>query len=84
MLIIGPVIFGFILGLVVGTQIKTHSKQETQFTLASFIAIIIAGLLMAWQLGAYPFYTDVPISTGFLFALIGVLVGKLLVSRGEA
>lgn len=84
MLILGPVIFGFILGFVVGVQIKTNSKQETKFTLASFIAIIIAGLLMAWQLGAYPFYTDVPIATGFIFALIGVLIGKLVSSAGEA
>ena len=84
MLILGPVIFGLILGFVVGIQIKTNSKQETKFTLASFVAIIIAGLLMAWQLGAYPFYTDVPIATGFIFALIGVLIGKLVSSAGEA
>ena len=84
MLILGPVIFGLILGFVVGIQIKTNSKQETKFTLASFVAIIIAGLLMAWQLGAYLFYTDVPIATGFIFALIGVLIGKLVSSAGEA
>ena len=84
MLILGPVIFGLILGFVIGIQIKTNSKQETKFTLASFVAIIIAGLLMTCQLGAYPFYTDVPIATGFIFALIGVLIGKLVSSAGEA
>lgn len=80
MLVLGPIIFGFLLGFVVGTRIKTNSKQDTKFTLASYVCIVIAGLLMAWQLGQYPFYDDVPVSTAFVFSLIGVLVGKTVFS----
>ena len=76
MLSLGPIIFGFILGLVIGFQIKTD-VSDAKFTLASFAAILIAGIVVAWQLGNYPFYTDLPISTAFLSALIGIFVGKI-------
>lgn len=38
---------------------------------------------MAWQLGQFPFYDDVPIATGFLAALIGLFTGKLLFARSK-
>ena len=84
MLVLGPFIFGFILGLILGSQIKKNPKSDVNFTIASFVVIIIAGIVMAWQLGQYPFYDDVPISTGFLSTLIGLLIGKLLFARGSA
>lgn len=84
MLVLGPIIFGFILGLVIGTQIKNNPKSDAKFTLASFVVIVIAGIVVAWQLGQFPFYNDVPISTAFLFALIGILVGKLLFANGSS
>lgn len=84
MLVLGPVIFGFIFGLVLGSQIKKNPKSDVNFTVASFAVILIAGIVAAWQLGQYPFYDDVPISTGFLSALIGLLIGKLLFGRGSA
>lgn len=82
MLVIGPIIFGFILGLIIGLQIKLN-VSDAKFTLGSFVVILIAGILMAWQLGQYPFYDDVPVSTGFLSALIGLFVGKLLFARSK-
>lgn len=84
MLVLGPVIFGFILGLVLGSQIKKNPKSDVNFTVASFVVILIAGIVTAWQLGQYPFYNDVPVSTGFLSTLIGLLIGKLLFARGSA
>lgn len=80
MIVLGPIIFGFILGLVLGSQIKSSEI----FTPASYIAIIIAGIIVAWQLGQFPFYNDLPIATGFVSALVGVLVGKFLFARGSA
>lgn len=77
---LGPIIFGLILGLIIGSQIKLNAT-DAKFTLASFIVIVIAGIIMAWQLGNYPFYNDLPISTAFLSALIGIFVGKLLFAR---
>lgn len=84
MIVLGPIIFGLILGLVIGSQIKSNSKYDIHLTVASFVVIVIAGLVMAWQLGQYPFYNDVPFSTAFVSALIGILLGKLLFARGSS
>lgn len=82
MLSLGPIIFGLILGLVIGSQIKLN-VSDAKFTKASFIVILIAGIIVAWQSGNYPFYTDLPISTAFLSALIGIFVGKLIFARSK-
>ena len=82
MLSIGPIIFGLLLGLIIGSQIKLN-VSDAKFTKASFIVILIAGIIVAWQSGNYPFYTDLPISTAFLSALIGIFVGKLLFARSK-
>lgn len=82
MLVVGPIIFGLIFGLIIGSQIKLN-VSDAKFTLASFVVILICGILVAWQLGQYPFYNDLPISTTFVAGLIGVLVGKLLFARSK-
>jgi energy-converting hydrogenase B subunit J len=82
MLSLGPIIFGLILGLIIGSQIKLN-VNDTHFTLGAFIMILIAGVIVAWQAGNYPFYTDFPISTAFLSALIGIFVGKLIFARSK-
>ena len=80
MLSLGPIIFGLILGVIIGSQIRLKGS-DTHFTLAVFIIILIAGIIVAWQSGNYPFYTDMPISTAFLSALIGIFVGKLIFAK---
>jgi len=82
MLSLGPIIFGLILGLIIGSQIKLN-VNDTHFTLGAFIIVLIAGIIVAWQSGNYPFYTDLPISTAFLSALIGIFVGKLIFARSK-
>ena len=82
MLSIGPIIFGLILGLIIGSQIRLN-VNDTHFTLGAFIIILIAGIIVAWQSGNYPFYTDLPVSTAFLSALIGIFVGKLIFARSK-
>lgn len=82
MLSLGPIIFGLILGVIIGSQIKLNIS-DAKFTLASFVVIFIAGLIVAWQSGNYPFYNDLPISTAFMSALIGIFVGKLLFARSK-
>lgn len=77
MLSLGPIIFGIILGVIIGSQIKLKCC-DSNFTWTSFVIIIIA-----WQSGNYPFYTDLPISTAFVSALIGIFVGKLLFARSK-
>ena len=78
----GPIIFGLILGLIIGSRLR-FNVNDTHFTLGSFAVIFIAGVILAWQLGNFPFYTDVPLSTGFLSALIGIFVGKLIFARSK-
>lgn len=82
MLSLGPIIFGIILGLIIGSQIKLN-VNDTHFTLGAFMIIIIAGIIVAWQSGNFPFYTDLQLSTAFLSALIGIFVGKLIFARSK-
>lgn len=82
MLSIGPIIFGLILGLIIGSQIKLNN-MDIHFTLGAFMVILIAGIVVALEAGNYPFYTDLPISTAFLSALIGIFVGKLIFARSK-
>ena len=82
MLSLGPIIFGLILGLIIGSQLKLGTT-DAKFTLGAFVVIFIAGIIVAWQSGNYPFYTDLPISTVFLSALIGIFVGKLIFARSK-
>ena len=69
MLLIWPMIFALILGLIIGSQIKLKNG-DTHFTLGSFIVILIAGIIVAWQ-------------SAFLSALIGIFVGKLIFARSK-
>lgn len=80
MVVLGPIIFGLILGLVLGSQIRSNDN----LTISSFIVILIVGFIMAWQLGQFPFYNDLSFSSGFLSALIGILIGKLLFAPRSA
>ena len=81
MISIGPILFGFILGLIIGSQIKTSNISDTSFKASSYVIIIIAGLMVAWQLGEFPFYDAFPLSTGFVSALIGILLSQFIVAR---
>ena len=82
MLSLGPIIFGLILGLVIGSQIKLN-VSDAKFNLGSFVFIVIAAIIGAWQSGNFPFYSDLPLSTAFLSALIGIFVGKLIFARSK-
>ncbi|WP_296798526.1 energy-converting hydrogenase B subunit J [uncultured Methanobrevibacter sp.] len=83
MIAIGPIIFGLILGLIIGSQIKTGNISDTSFKTSSYVVIIIAALIMAWQLGEFPFYDYFPLSSAFASALIGVLLSKLIFARSS-
>ena len=81
MLSLGPIIFGLILGLIIGSQIKLN-VGDSEFTLTSFVVIFIAGIIIAWLSGNFPYY-DVTVSTAFLSPLIGIFVGKILFARSK-
>lgn len=83
MIAIGSIVCGFILGLIIGSQIKTGNISDTAFKMSSYVVIIIAALIMAWQLGEFPFYDYFPLSTGFASALIGILLSKFIIARSS-
>lgn len=68
MLYLGPVIFGFLIGFVVGIRVRNTSSIN--LTIGSYVIIFLVALIIAWQSGPYPFFDDVPISTSFLSALL--------------
>ncbi|MBR0271939.1 MAG: energy-converting hydrogenase B subunit J [Methanobrevibacter sp.] len=83
MISLGPIIFGLLLGIIIGSQIRTGNMDDTSFKASSYVIIIIAGLVMAWQLGEFPFYDYFPLSTAFASALIGVLLSKFIFARSS-
>jgi len=76
MLYLGPVIFGFLIGFIVG--IRVRSTDGINLTIGSYIVIFLVALIIAWQSGQYPFFDDVPISTSFLSATIGLIFGDVI------
>ncbi|BBL62355.1 hypothetical protein MARBORIA2_06720 [Methanobrevibacter arboriphilus] len=76
MLYLGPVIFGFLIGFVVGIRVRNTSSIN--LTIGSYVIIFLVALIIAWQSGPYPFFDDVPISTSFLSAAIGLIVGNVI------
>ena len=83
MISLGSIIFGFIIGLVIGSQIKTGNINDTSFNTSSYVIILIAGLIMAWILGEFPFYDYIPVSSAFASALIGILLSKFIFARSS-
>lgn len=80
MISFGSIIFGFIFGLIIGSQLKTANISNTTFKTSSYVLIVIAALIMGWQLGEFPYYEYLPFSSGFISALIGILLSKFIVA----
>ena len=78
MLYTGPIIVGFIVGFILGTRINIKIKDSIYLPLSSLIVIFIALSIFAWQLGPFPFYDDLPISTGVVASVIGMFAGNFL------
>ena len=81
MLYLGPIIVGFIVGFILGTRINIKIKESIILPISSLIIIFIALSIFAWQLGPFPFYDDLPISTGVVAAVIGMFVGNFLFTK---
>lgn len=78
LLYLGPILFGFLIGFVLGTRIKNNSDSDIKFTIGSYAIIFIVAIIVAWQLGPYPYYDDIAVATGFISAAVGLILGKLL------
>ena len=80
LLYLGPILFGFIIGFLLGTRIKDNPKSDVKFTVGSYVVIFITVLIVAWQIGPYPFYDDIPLNTAFASAVVGLIAGKFVVT----
>ena len=77
----GPVILGFLMGFIMGSRIKFNPESGLNFTTGSYILIVIAALVAAYLIGPFPYYVDVPLASGFLSAIVGIFIGKVVLGR---
>ena len=78
---LGPVIFGFLVGFILGSTFKKNPKSGIKLNTSSYVVILIVAILMAWQIGQFPYYNDLPLCTGFVSGAVGIIVGKLIFGR---
>lgn len=81
MIVLGPIIFGFLIGFIIGTRFKTNKDLNINLTISSIIILFLFVIFLGWQLGQFPYYNDFPVSTGFISAFIGLILGNLLFNR---
>ena len=78
----GPLIVGFIIGFILGTRIKTSVDSKLNFPASVYVVLAIVVVVMAYQLGPFPWYTDSIFANGLMAALAGIIIGKLTFGRG--
>lgn len=78
---IGPLVLGFLIGFILGTRIKPSPESKLKFDVEVYAIVLIAAILIAYYLGPFPYYQDVPLASGFVSAIIGLIIGKLLFGR---
>ena len=78
---LGPLILGFILGFIIGTRIKPSPRSKLKFDKEVYAIVIIAGIIVAYWQGPFPYYQDIPLASGFLAGIIGIIIGKLTFGR---
>ena len=77
----GPTILGFLLGLILGSRVRIYPESKLNFTLGSFIAILLAASIIAYLEGPFPYYTGLPLAPGFISGILGIIIGKVTLGR---
>lgn len=77
-IVIGPIIIALIFGFIVGTRVHLKEENSFTFTAAAIVALIVGGFIMAWDIGQFASYQDLPIATVFLATIFGVFIGSAL------
>ena len=78
---IGPLIIGFLLGFILGTRIKPSPESKLKFDKEVYAIVVIAGIIVAYWQGPFPYYQDIPLASGFLAGIVGIILGKLAFGR---
>jgi energy-converting hydrogenase B subunit J len=84
-LYLGPLLWGFIIGFLAGVIMHKTPTNGIKLNTSSWIAIIIGGILVAFWLGTFPYYSGLPLGPGFVVAIIGAIIGRtILGTKNEA
>lgn len=51
----GPLIFGFLLGFILGTRIRINSESGLKFNASVYLIFIIVAFIIAYLLGPFPY-----------------------------
>lgn len=81
---IGPLVLGFLLGFILGTRIKPSPESKLKFDKEVYAIVLIAAIIVAYYVGPFPYYVDVPLASGFVSAIIGLIIGKLIFGREKS
>lgn len=81
---IGPLVIGFIIGFILGTKIKQSSDSKLKFSATVYAIVLITAIIMAYLIGPFPYYIDFPLASGFVAAIMGLMIGKLLFGRDKS
>jgi energy-converting hydrogenase B subunit J len=81
---LGPLVLGFLLGFVIGSRIRVNPESGLKFDASVYVIFLIIAFIVAYLLGPFPYYEDLPVADGFVAAAVGIIVGKLLFGRDKA
>jgi energy-converting hydrogenase B subunit J len=82
---VGPLLFSFLMGLIIGTLMHKTPVKDIKVTTTAWVAILIGGIIIAYWLGNFPYYGNFPFGPGFVMVIIGAMIGrKLFGTKAEA
>jgi energy-converting hydrogenase B subunit J len=78
---VGPLVLGFLIGFILGTRIKPSPESKLKFDTEVYAIVLITAIIVAYLVGPFPYYVDGPFASGFIAAIVGLIIGKLLFGR---
>ena len=78
---LGPLILGFILGFIIGTRIKPSPQSKLKFDKEVYAIVVIVGIIVAYWQQPFPYYQDIPLASGFLAGIVGIILGKVTLGK---
>lgn len=80
----GPMVLGLLLGFVLGSRIKLNPESKLKYDASVYLVFLIVAFIVAYLLGPFPYYKDLPLADGFVAAAVGIILGKLLLGRDRS
>ncbi len=77
-------VLGLLLGFVLGSRIKLNPESKLKYDASVYLVFLIAAFIVAYLLGPFPYYKDLPLADGFVAAAVGIILGKLLLGRDRS